>query len=53
MLSLKGQDVMSRTNIFHAQLEEVKNKTKRFALKSKEGHEYLKLLKESLLEEGK
>jgi len=53
MLNLKGQDIMSRTNIFHAQLEEVKNKTKRLALKSKEGHDYLKLLRESLLEEGK
>ena len=53
MLSLKGQDIMSRTNVFHAQLEEVKNKTKRIALKSKEGHDYLKLLRQSLLEEDK
>jgi len=51
ILSLKGQDIMSRTNIFHAQLAEVKNKTKRIALKSKEGHEYLKLLKKAILEE--
>ena len=51
ILSLKGQDIMSRTNIFHAQLAEVKNKTKRIALKSKEGHEYLNLIKKAILEE--
>ena len=53
ILSLKGQDIMSRTNIFKAQLDEVKGKKKHLSLSSEEGHEYLKLLKQAIIEEGK